>query len=476
VPAHYKKVIPIFALILFLAGVALFAYLGIYNRYWADDWCYNADLHDLGFINTLKGYSYITTYAANRYSLTLFSGLLYYLGVLGVQIMTPLNIILLAIGLFWCLWNIRQIAGASTSNTTLAIFTLIPIYYSLYLAPHLYQSLYWRSGSLPYFEPIVIGIFVFALLTHQSVREKPSAVLTAVIALLSFLAGGFSEAACAALTTSLACHVVIAWFFRKQKWAKQSLPSAILALVCVLLSVVVLISSPTTTSRVALYGQTASLTELPTLILKFSYDFVKFSFKDLPLPHLALMGTAFLLGYLLHIQKDPPTSTRTVLIIVFFVALMAFLVIAASFAPSAYIERVPPHPRTRIIPRFVLTLALVIIFWTLGTLANQIDSSKKFNMAAIILFAMFVLYSVRSIFIASQHIPIYSERAELWDEREKQIETDIASGKEILTVNAIDGLPVGGIRDFDAKGQGKPGYWINICAARFYDVQEINIK
>ena len=54
-PAHFKRVIPIFALILFLAGVALFAYLGIYNRYWADDWCYNADLHDLGFINTVKG-------------------------------------------------------------------------------------------------------------------------------------------------------------------------------------------------------------------------------------------------------------------------------------------------------------------------------------------------------------------------------------------------------------------------------------
>ena len=475
-PAHFKRVIPIFALILFLAGVALFAFLGIYNRYWADDWCYNADLHDLGFINTVKGYSYITTYAANRYSLTLFSGLLYYFGVLGVQIMTPLNIILLAIGLFWCLSNIKQIAGASTSNTALVIFTLTTIYYSLYLAPHLYQSLYWRSGSLPYFEPIVIGIFVLALLTLQSVRDKPATLLTAVIALLSFLAGGFSEAACAALTTSLACYVGAAWFFQQQKWARQSLPSAILALVCVILSMVVLISSPTTTSRVALYGQTASLTELPTLILKFSYDFVKFSFKDLPLPHLALMGTAFLLGYLLHIQKEQPPPTRTVFIIMLFIALMAFLVIAASFAPSAFIERVPPHPRTRIIPRFVLTLALVTMSAILGALARQIRQLERFYPVATILFVALSIYSIRSIFIASTYIPIYSARAVLWDARARQIETAIANGAEVVTVEAIDGLPVGGIRDFDAKGKGKPGYWINICAARFYDVQEINIK
>jgi len=476
VPADPKKAISIFAFILFLTGVFLFAYLGIYNRYWADDWCYNADLHDLGFINTLKGYSYITTYAANRYSLTLFSGLLYYLGVFGVQIMSPLNIVLLAVGLYLCFLNIKKITSTSIPNSSLAIFTLLTTYYSIYLAPHLYQSLYWRSGSLPYFEPIVIGIFVFVLITHQSVREKPAVGLMIITALLSFLAGGFSEAACAALTTSLACYVGTAWFFRKQKWAKQSLPIAILVLVFALLSMVVLISSPTTASRVALYGQTASLTELPSLILKMSYNFIKYSFLDLPLPHLAIIATSFLLGYLLYSQHGQSRQTRTILIIILFVALTAFLVIASSFAPSAYIERVPPHPRTRIIPRFALTLALVLMSGMLGVLTRQFDQSKRFYSVATILFILVAIYSIRSIFIAGQYIAIYSERAGLWDEREKQIETAIANGEDTLTVTAIDGFPVGGIRDFDAKGQGKPGYWINICAARFYDVQEINIK
>ena len=104
-----KNATPIAGLVLFLIGLGLFSYLGIYNRYWADDWCYNADFRELGFIGTLKGYTYITTYASNRYSLTFFSGVLYFLGILGVQIMTPLNILFLFTALFWTLVNIKKI-------------------------------------------------------------------------------------------------------------------------------------------------------------------------------------------------------------------------------------------------------------------------------------------------------------------------------------------------------------------------------
>lgn len=475
-PVDSKKAIPLFAFILFLAGVSLFAYLGIYNRYWADDWCYNADLRELGFIDTLKGYTYITTYAANRYSLTFFSGLFYYFGIFGVQLMTPLNIVALTLGLYWCLINIKKITGISITNASLAIFTLISIYYSIYLAPHLYQSVYWRSGSLPYFEPLVLGVFVFALITLQGVQQRPSTALTLAIIPLSFLAGGFSEAACATLTTILAFYVAVTWFFRTQGWAQRSFPIAAVALVSTLISMVVLISSPTTAQRVGLYGEPASRVELPALILRYSYDFVKFSFKDLPLPHLAIIGTSFLLAYLFSDHAERPLQPRTVLIIIFITLVITFIVIASSFAPSAYIEKVPPHPRTRIIPRFVLTLAVVFISWLPGALAGQIDRSKRFYAAATILFLLVAVYSVRSIFIVGQNIPIYSERARLWDERESQIETAIADGADTIPVQAIDGLPVGGLRDFEAKGQGKPGYWINICAARFYGVDEINIK
>jgi hypothetical protein len=80
--------LPRIILLVFAAvGLFYFAYLGIFTRYWQDDYCYNADFQRLGLIGTLKGYTYITTYASNRLSLTFFSGLFYYLGVLGAEIL-----------------------------------------------------------------------------------------------------------------------------------------------------------------------------------------------------------------------------------------------------------------------------------------------------------------------------------------------------------------------------------------------------
>ena len=51
-----------------------------------------------------------------------------------------------------------------------------------------------------------------------------------------------------------------------------------------------------------------------------------------------------------------------------------------------------------------------------------------------------------------------------WDAREAAIQEAIANGEERADVFSIDGLPVGGIRDFDP--QGKTGFWITKCAQR----------
>jgi hypothetical protein len=168
--------------------------------------------------------------------------------------------------------------------------------------------------------------------------------------------------------------------------------------------------------------------------------------------------------------------TKTVTLTVLIILAITFILIAASFAPSAYIERTPPHPRTRIIPRFILTLAITLISGMLGALANHLDRSKIFHKIAVLLFMLTAIYSIRSLFIVGQNIPVYSARANDWDARAEVINTAISNGADVIYVNAIDGLPVGGIRDFDVKGQGKPGYWINRCAARFYGVTEINVS
>ena len=178
---NFKKIALVVGLALFLAGVGLFAYLGYYNRYWADDWCYNADFKNLGFIETLSGYAYNVTYTPSRYSVTIFAGLIQAFGILGMQLMTPLTVIFWVAGLAYLFYNVAQMAGHQLSKWLVVLVASVIVYFSIYLSPHIYQSLYWRTGMLTYVTPLVFLPWIFVFITEQSKREKPSALLTAFI-------------------------------------------------------------------------------------------------------------------------------------------------------------------------------------------------------------------------------------------------------------------------------------------------------
>ena len=77
----------------------------------------------------------------------------------------------------------------------------------------------------------------------------------------------------------------------------------------------------------------------------------------------------------------------------------------------------------------------------------------------------FPLYSLK---VTAEKIPVYAQRTQEWDTRGASIQEAIANVEERVDVFAIDGLPVGGIRDFDP--QGKTGFWITKCAQSYYDI------
>src|SRR5262245_32451248 len=109
--SKFKKTVLTLGTAVLLGGLFLFVYLSIYNRYWADDWCYNADFHNKGFLQTVAGYAYDVTYTPSRYSVTIFAGLLQAFEVSGVQWMTPLTILFWVTGLIWLFRNVARLAG-----------------------------------------------------------------------------------------------------------------------------------------------------------------------------------------------------------------------------------------------------------------------------------------------------------------------------------------------------------------------------
>ncbi len=460
-----QRFVSYFGLVVFLIGLGVFAYLGIYFRYWADDWCYNADFRNLGFLETLRGYVYNVTYTPSRYSVTILAGLFYPLGVFGLQLLIPLSLLLWTWGLARLIKNLSIISGFSLSTLQATLLSCVIVYFSVYLAPHLYQSLYWNTGFFTYTFPLVLIPWVLTFVTDQN----PTKLKTVLIALLSLLAGGFSEASCTVLVSVLALYTIIAFIgSRYQKpWAKKTFVNALVALIFALIAMALLAFAPTTQIRAERYGEPASLPELVILLFNFTREFVTLSVKDYQ--QLLIILLAGLFGFILSSKSDRQFNVRNMVGLGIGIFALAVLLVAASLSPSAYVERGLPIERTLIIPRHIMVSAFVAMSWAGGYALRHIYAPTWLQYAVIAALLVTLAFPGLTVFNVSQYIPVFSERARLWDEREAAILSAIADDQDRVEVTAIDGAPVGGIRDFDPLG--KRGFWITRCAMDYYGIR-----
>jgi len=452
-------------LAVFLIGLGVYAYLGLYFRYWADDWCYNADFRNLGFLETLRGYAYNVTYTPSRYSVTILAGLFYPLGVLGLQILIPLSLLLWTWGLVRLFKNVSSISGFPFSTPQAVLLAAMIVYFSVSLAPHLYQSVYWNTGFFTYTFPLVLAPWVLTLVTDQS-SSRLNLILAALLALL---AGGFSEASCTVLVSVLALYTVIAFIGSRYKkpWAQKTFVSALVALTFALAAMALLVFAPTTQIRAGRYGEPASLPELVTLLFNFTREFVTLSVKDYQ--QLLIFLLAGLFGFVLNSKDERQINVLKTAGLGIGIFALAVLLVAASLTPSAYVERGLPILRTQIIPRYIMVFAFVVMGWIAGYALRHLYAPAWLQITAAAVLAVAFAFPILTIFSASKNIPIYGERARLWDEREAIILSAIAGDQQRVEVLAIDGAPVGGIRDFDPPG--KKGYWISVCAMDYYDIK-----
>jgi len=465
---NLKKVSLLVGLVVFLVGVGLFAYLGYYNRYWADDWCYNADFRTLGFMETVRGYAYNVTYTPSRYSVTIFAGLLQVFRTLGVQWMTPLTILFWVAGLAFLFYNFAWIAGSRLSKWLAVLVAGTIVYFSIYLSPHIYQSLYWRTGMLTYTTPLVFLPWIFVFITEQSKREKPSLMWTGFIFLLALLGGGFSEASCTVLVSMLGLYTLIAGIAARRgiPWAQKTFVPALVALVGAVMAMALLVFAPTTQVRSERYGDPAGFVELLVLLYQFTYAFFALSLKDYQ--NILLILTSIFSGFLFFpaVRTEKPAK---IILLAGSVGLLAVILVVASLAPSAYVERGLPADRTMIIPRFLAVSGFVVAGWFSGLALREMLPAKRLETLIAVLLLVSYVFPLHTLAVTAEKVPVYAQRARDWDARDATIQTALANGEERVDVLAIDGLPVGGIRDFDPPG--KSGFWITRCAMEYYDLR-----
>jgi len=465
----FKKIILYIGLAALVGGLCLFIFLSYYNRYWADDWCYNTDFRSKGFLETLRGYFYDTTYTPSRYSVTIFAGLLQVFGVLGVQWMTPLTILFWTLGLVFLFWNIARLSGFEPAPALIAFFSALIVFFSIYLTPLLYQSLYWRTGMLTYTTPLVLTIWLFVLITRQGLVAKPSNWEIALAGFLALLTGGCSEAGTTVLISVLGIYVLYAGIcaYHKQAWAMKTLPIAVVSLVFAIVALGLLIFSPSTLIRKARYGAPTPLLELPRLLFSYIYAYFSVTVKDGY--HIMIALISILVGFTYPIVSGRSFKFNQYILLDVIIVVMTILLVAASLTPSVYIEHGLPAPRTMIVPSFVAVFGFVMGGWVAGSALHEISQVKVLQVGGALLLLISFAFPVFTMMDVTGLVPIYSQRTQAWDVREAVIQKGLDDGVARVTVTAIDGAPVGGIRDFDPKG--KKGYWITQCAADYYGIK-----
>jgi hypothetical protein len=152
------------------------------------------------------------------------------------------------------------------------------------------------------------------------------------------------------------------------------------------------------------------------------------------------------------------------------VPLVQYLLVAASFAPSAYGESYPAE-RAQIIGRVVMTTTLLVEGALLGILCASYSASFARREWLFLLGGLTLLllafYPLRAGLSMLAEVPDYRERTTIWDRRESEIYDSVAAGERDLVVRYLPTRE--GIKELDATTK----HWVNQCAAQYYGVDSI---
>ncbi|MBV6395875.1 MAG: hypothetical protein HFACDABA_01462 [Anaerolineales bacterium] len=453
------------------AALSVYAYLAAFIRPIGDDYCISA---------RLIGYDPLTAslikywYTSNRFSNQMVAWTADLLGPRGVALLAALSLLLWLAGLTWLLYESARLlkirwdfwAGFLPAE----LITLI----SYYTAPNLFQSAQWRPGLMTYLLPLVIFAFIFAGILRgtrrlagraAAQRRIETSLAITLLFFTAFFAGGLSETAGALHISILGLALAFNFIWNKTPTRHPALVLITAALAGALLAMIGMFITPANAIRLE-GAQSPSI--LDALLRAFTYAalFLSESARLLKIS----LGFTFVAGAalaFLYSKTADLSLPRRAWLGLLLIPLLTCLLIAATFAPSAYGQSFPVE-RVRFPAHALLAASLLTWGGLLGALAARLSLPRATTtLTAIALFtlALYPLWTIRNNY---KLIPQYQRQAAQWDARDASIRAQAAAGeKNIVTWRLPD---IANVNDLGPR----PGHWINYCAAIVYGVDSIS--
>ncbi len=410
-----------------LIALVLYGYLGTFSRYGSDDYCLSAYyLSDLGFSPRLID-RYL--YHSSRYTNILFIGLVDSLfGWYNVAILPPVMIGLFLLGWYLLVREVARVTSLGWSRAFCFFLTSLLLFFSLLQAPNLYETLYWRAGMTSHFAPLAFMPFLFVFIVQQISKAGDSTSSwwsRGAAFVFAFVLGGFSEPPVALIVTILTLALIAVWSRRDFRGRRAALHIVAWALLGAMLALVTLALAPANSIRLG--SSVPGLYNLVTKTMRYPFEFIRDDLLAYPIPTLVSIFLPALLFFVEYSKQSKLSSnlksSQFILGMILGTAL-AYLLIAASFAPSVYGQNFP-IARARFAGRVILTGNLIIIGAMLGILIARsrirllLPSNLRLAaLAALFLLSLYPLWTSRRVM---EQIPAFQQRAQVWDERDALI-------------------------------------------------------
>ena len=484
-----------FLIYLFLGSVCApliaYAYLGIYTRYHADDWCAQVDAVNRGVIGSLI-FLYNNFFGRFSYVLFEYSGGYFETnGLNGSYTYIFIWFIILTFISFLMLnYDTKQILNSLLLSSTILFvtFDLIPLFYVRRIIddishtwdayPGIFQLLYWVAVRDRIIPPLIIATILAGLIFYfakqkDNITQKPILFFSAII--LSFFACGFGETYACIQITLLGLILLTFFYFGSAKLNSGLIIFVSTILFSSLVSMVIMIIAPGNEMRLQYFHQTKEL--LPLITLCFS-GLKSFLFNTLKWPGniLSILQILFISAYIGAKSSRRELSRnnyRIIIRLLIAIPVIIGIVLFSSFFPAGYGQSHAPVAYVMMGSIYFSVCLLGLFGYFLGVfLSSQIINFRKQNIIKleIVLIFLFILFSFNG-FRNTQKIIEYRGQlksyAIAFDKRKEQILHAKSEGNNIIHVAKI--WPFVSGPDLTAD----PNDWVNECLSEYYGITVI---
>ncbi len=470
---------PLFAItmiIVLLAPLVLYGYIGIFTRYVADDYETAGALTREGF------------WGAQRYWYETWSGRVSYfglvtlvemIGIRAVPFLTMTCLLLWLAGLVWVLRQFLALLGVKHAGLTSVLGACLILFITLRSLTQIHQILFWQTGLLTYVAYLVFFTYGIGLLLWRLrlSRQRPASFLEILLGFVfAFLIAGLSEISIALQLSVLLFSLGLLLLLPKTPLRKKAAVMLLAALAGSLLSFAIMALAPGNLVRATHFRERAGLFGLLFNSLKYLFVFLGEWIDKQPV----LVALNVLLPFILGLLTTPPAfvqktgqqderlSGQLLLSI-----LAIFLFLWSCFFVSFFAMSASAPDRALVIPQYELVIFIATWSFLCGRFLVQALEPSAITprfwkiLGAVTLGICLLLGPVYGSARIAGTIETSRNLAAEWDQRDAIIREGVARGEKNVIVWYI--------RDLNRLGDfsSDPNFLVNRAAADYYHLDTI---